>query len=84
MGFAVTVSPNPAHTWIAVDYSLPAGETKAQMRIASALGVTVATYDLNDNEMQKVIDLRSLADGIYTYTVCCGKYSQTGKLVIVK
>ena len=84
MGFSIAVSPNPANTWIAVDYTLPAGTTKAQMRIVNALGMTVATYDLQGKETQKVLDLRDLASGVYTYTVFCGKYSQNGKLVIVK
>lgn len=84
MGFYIAVSPNPANTWIAVDYTLPAGAAKAQMRIVNALGMTVATYDLQGKETQKVLDLRDLASGVYTYTVFCGKYSQNGKLVIVK
>ena len=84
MGFAVNVSPNPASTWVAVDYTLPAGATKAQMRIVNALGMTVGTYDLQSKETQKVLDLRDLASGVYTYSVFCGKYSQNGKLVIVK
>lgn len=84
MGFAAAVSPNPATTWGVVDYTLPAGATKAQMRIFNTLGLTVATYDLLGKETQKVFDLRDLPDGVYTYSVSCGKYSQTGKLVIVK
>jgi hypothetical protein len=84
MGFSIAVSPNPANTWIAVDYTLPAGATKAQMRIVNALGMTVGTYDLQGKETQKVLDLRDLTSGVYTYTVFCGKYSQNGKLVIVK
>ena len=84
MGFSLVVSPNPATTWIAVDYTLPVGATKAQMRIINALGVTIAAYDLQGDQSQKVLDLRDLSDGVYTYLVQCGKYSQTGKLVIVK
>ena len=79
----VTVYPNPATTWVAVDYTLPAGATKAQMRIVNALGMTVATYDLQGKETQKVLDLRDMASGVYTYTVSCGRYIQNGKLIIV-
>ena len=84
MGFSVTVAPNPASTWVAIDYSLPPGASKAQMTITNALGMTVAAYDLSGNASQKVLDLRNLADGVYAYTVYCGKLSQTGKLAIVK
>ena len=83
-GFTVDVSPNPASTWVAVDYTLPVGATETQMRIVNMHGVTVATYHLQGKESQKVLDLRDLPDGVYTYTVFCGQHAQTGKLVIVK
>lgn len=40
--------------------------------------------DEQGTESQKVLDLRDFVPGVYTYTVSCGKLSQTGKLVIVK
>ncbi|MBR0538846.1 MAG: hypothetical protein IJK36_01285 [Bacteroidales bacterium] len=63
--------------------------TKAAMIAAGGLSggvfnVTVAACDLSGNASQKVLDLRDLADGVYVYTVYCGKLSRTGKLVIVK
>lgn len=84
MGFSVNVSPNPASTWVAVDYTLPVGVNKAKMTVFNALGVTVATYDLRGKETQKVLDLRDMSPGLYTYTVSCGKYSKNGKLIIVR
>ena len=84
LGFTVSVSPNPATTWATVMYSLPVDATKASFNLTNAVGITVATYDLPGNEAQKVLDLRGLADGVYTYNVRCGKYLQTGKMVIVK
>ena len=84
MGFSVNVSPNPARTWVAIDYTLPIGASKAQIRIADIYGKSVATYSLHGTESQKVLDLRDFVPGVYTYTVSCGKLSQTGKLVIVK
>ena len=84
LGFTVSVSPNPATTWTTITYTLPADATKANIILTNTLGITVATYNLSGNDLQKVLDLRSLASGVYTYTVSCGKHSQTGKLVIVK
>lgn len=84
MGMSVTVQPNPATTWVAVDYTLPGGATKATLVITNALGVTVMTDELNGNQGRKVLDLRGLADGVYVYTVRYGEYVQTGKLVITK
>lgn len=84
MGMDVSVKPNPATTWTAVDYTLPAKMAQATIRVTNALGVTVMTAELNGNQGQKVLDLRNLADGVYVYTISCGEYVQTGKLVIAK
>ncbi|MBO7493310.1 MAG: T9SS type A sorting domain-containing protein [Bacteroidales bacterium] len=84
LGFTASVSPNPATTWTTVAYTLPAKATSATISLTNALGVTVATYELTGNESQKVLDLRGLANGVYTYAVRCGKYSQTGKIIITK
>lgn len=84
LGLNVSVKPNPATTWAAVDYTLPAKLSKATMTVSNALGVTVMSTELNGNQGQKVLDLRGLADGVYLYTIRCGEYLQTGKLVIAK
>lgn len=65
-------------------HTLPMGADKAQLQFTNAYGVVVATCDLSSDDGQKVIDLRSLASGVYTYTLFCGKLSQSGKLVIEK
>ncbi|MBQ8959027.1 MAG: T9SS type A sorting domain-containing protein [Bacteroidales bacterium] len=84
MGMSVSVKPNPATTWTAVDFTLPGDATKATITITSALGVTVLSSELNGHQGQKVLDLRNLSDGVYVYTVRCGELVQTGKLVITK
>lgn len=84
MGLDVNMSPNPASTWVTIEYSLPSDANKAQMRIINTLGMTVATYDLQGKESQKILDLRDLTSGVYTYVVSCGRFSNKGKLVIVK
>jgi len=84
VNFSVNISPNPASTWVIVDYTLSPDADKAQLLISNMLGVTVASCNLLGNDTQKVLDLRELTSGVYTYTVSCGRYSQTGKLVIVK
>ena len=84
MGLLVEISPNPIQTWASVHYSLPSGEAKAQLTLANAVGATVAQFSLSGNEGNMLLDLRDLSSGIYTYTIICGKLSQTGKLVITK
>ncbi len=84
VGLACSTSPNPATTWVAVDYTLPGGASKAVLAVTNALGVTVMSTELDGSTGQKVLDLRPLANGVYTCTVLCGKYQMTGKLVVAK
>lgn len=84
LGFTVGISPNPATTWTAVEYTLPVNMAKATITVSNALGVTVMTTELNGNQGQKVLDLRGLADGVYVYTVSCGEYMHSGKLIVTK
>lgn len=82
VGFNVNVSPSPATTWTTVDYTLPAGATKATMTLNSTMGVKVMEVELYGNQGSKVLDLRGLAAGVYVYSIRCGEYVQPGKLVI--
>ena len=78
----VRVYPNPATTWIAIDYTLPMDYRTATIEIANTLGVKVLQKRLNGHEGQSVLDLRGLANGVYTLTVMCGEYVLAEKLVI--
>ena len=78
------VHPNPATTWVAIDYTLPNGNAKAELSVFNAMGVKVKQVELNGNQGQKVLDLRGLADGVYICTVLCGEYCQTQKIMITK
>ena len=80
----MNVHPNPATTWVAIDYTLPNGNAKAELSIFNAMGVKVKQVELDGSQGQKVLDLRELANGVYTITVLCGEYSQTEKVVITK
>ena len=84
MGLNISVKPNPATTWATVDYTLPVKMSKAAITVTNAFGITVISTELNGTQGQEVLDLRDLADGIYVYTISCGEYMQTRKLVITK
>ena len=84
MGFSASLSPNPATTWAAIDYTLPGGAAKATLTLTNALGVAVMTTELNGNQGQKVLDLRPLAAGVYGYALRCGEYVLNGKIIVTK
>ena len=80
----MSVHPNPATTWAAIAYTLPNGNTKAELSIFNAMGLRVKLVELEGNEGQKVLDLRELSNGVYTCTITCGGFLQTQKLVVTK
>ena len=80
----MNVHPNPATTWVAIEYTLPNGNAKAELSIFNAMGVKVKQVELDGNQGQKVLDLREFANGVYTITILCGEYYQTEKLVVTK
>ena len=80
----MSVHPNPASTWAAVEYTLPNGQTNVALSVFNAMGIKVKQVELEGNEGQKVLDLRELANGVYTITILCGEYYQTERLVITK
>lgn len=82
--FSVIVKPNPATTWISVDYVLPNKAENANLIITNMLGVKTKAVELNGNHGQRVLDCRDMANGVYLYTVSCGQLQQTGKLIIAK
>lgn len=84
LGFSASLTPNPATTWAAIDYTLPGGAAKATLTLTNALGVAVMTTELNGNQGQKVLDLRPLAAGVYGYALRCGEYVLNGKIIVTK
>ena len=80
----MNVHPNPATTWVAIDYTLPNGNAKAELSIFNAMGIKVKQVELDGSQGQKVLDLREFASGVYTCTIACGEYFQTQKIVIAQ
>ncbi len=78
------IHPNPATAWVTVDYTLPDGNTKAELSIFNTMGIKVKQMELDGNQGQKVIDLHEFARGVYTCAIGCDEYFQIKKLVIGK
>ena len=78
---AVSVKPNPASSWIAVDYSLPDGQYTAKLSITDIAGRSIYTHTLINSQGQHLIDLRQFAPGAYFVSVETGNQKKTIKLV---
>ncbi|MBR3491833.1 MAG: T9SS type A sorting domain-containing protein [Bacteroidales bacterium] len=58
--------------------------SKATVTFTNTLGITVMSAELNGNQGQKVLDLSGLDSGVYMYSIRCGEYIHSGKLMITK
>lgn len=84
LGLEVSVAPNPASTWSAIDYQLPENASKASLVLRNSLGVIVLQDELYDKRGQKVVDLRRLANGVYMFSIESNGVTKNGKLIIAK
>lgn len=82
--FVVNISPNPATTWITIDYQLPNNVSSAQISFVNSYGIIVQDVELFGAKGTKTIDLRNLANGVYTCIIRYNECVQTSKLVITK
>jgi hypothetical protein len=75
--------PNPASTFIMLDYRLLPTESAGMLHVLDAQGRTVATQLLKGNVGQVVLDIRGWAKGVYTARCSIGEeHAHAEKLVI--
>lgn len=77
----ITVKPNPAGDWAAVDYSFPTTFDKALLSITDITGRIIYTATLDNIRGQKLIDLRQFSAGTYMITIKAGSVKKTVKFV---
>lgn len=81
-GLDITVMPNPASSWAAFAYKLPAPLQEAVLQISDAQGRHVTSFTLKAWQGQQLWDIREAKKGTYFYTLKAGNQSKSGKLVI--
>jgi len=81
-GLIINIEPNPARTWVAFNYKLPAYADKANLIITDISGKEIAVLTVNTKQGQKVWDIRKIERGVYLYTLKAGSVSKSGKLII--
>ncbi|MFL5787525.1 MAG: tail fiber domain-containing protein [Flavisolibacter sp.] len=73
--------PNPVTNSTSIGYTIPTGNSSAQLRIIDNLGRTVKTVALNASGRVN-LDVSALSNGTYTYSLIVdGKVVETRKLV---
>jgi hypothetical protein len=81
-GLKVSVEPNPASTWTAIDYTLPVAEYRGLIEITDNLGRVIKQVEISNQTGQYILDTRDFKTGIYYYAIKCNDVQRTGKLII--
>jgi hypothetical protein len=81
-GIFVSVEPDPAKTWIAINYKLPNEESTGMVTISDISGRIISLIDVSGKIGQKVIDTSSLGSGIYYYLLSSSGFTKAGKFII--
>jgi hypothetical protein len=81
--YVSNISPNPASTNISLNYDLKNTTQPASVKIYNMLGTLVKTVSLDAYNNSTKIDIASLEEGIYFYSVLVGgKTIKTSRLVV--
>lgn len=78
----VSIKPNPAQTWVVIDYTLPFNAENGLLLVIDITGHVIEKINLDQNNGQAVLDLRHVPAGVYIYRIESSGYSSSGKLVI--
>ena len=84
MGIEISVSPNPAKEWVAIDYKLPDKESSANLIILDSKNAIVKTIKVNGQQGEYVWNCSTFPAGTYYYTFSVGKIVLSGKIIIIK
>jgi len=77
------IYPNPAISFVNIDYQLTPQVKTAQIRIVNLLGTLVTEAEIERNVNKLTIDVSQLKNGIYFYTLLInGAVYQTQKLIV--
>ncbi|MFP4471561.1 MAG: T9SS type A sorting domain-containing protein [Bacteroidales bacterium] len=83
-GMELLVEPNPAKTWTAFNYTLPAGSQTGRLTVRDVSGKLLHSATVSGHQGQYIWDTRKVEPGVYFYTFDANGKQKTGKLVIVK
>ena len=79
------LSPNPANTSVSLNYDLKNTSHSSSVKIYNMLGTLVKTVSLDTYSNNTKIDITSLEDGMYLYSVVVGgNVIKTSRLVVSK
>jgi hypothetical protein len=81
--FISDLYPNPATSFVTINYDLPQEVTNASVRIINILGSVVKNEVMNKNATSLRMDISDLTNGVYFYSIVINdKVYKTKKLIV--
>ncbi len=80
----IEARPNPASAWVGFTYTIPEGSSNALLEIRDTGGKLVNQASLDNIQGQYIWDTRTIASGLYHYTLKTSNGIKSGKVTIVK
>jgi hypothetical protein len=81
-GFGISAKPNPADSWVAFNYKLPAFVDNAIITVTDVDCRKIITFSVSDRQGQQLWDTRNIKSGIYIITIETGNFKISEKLII--
>lgn len=78
------INPNPAETWVALNYNLPKAAPTGELRLLDVTGRLLWSRKLADTYGQVVVDTRTWSTGSYTVELRQGERTLATERLLVK
>ena len=78
------VYPNPAKSYVTVDYEIPANTSTARFEIRNIIGQTVSETQLEFGVGKQKVDVSNLQNGVYFYSVIVDNQSVISKKLVIR
>ena len=81
-GPKMTITPNPAKSWVAMNYQMLDDDDVGYVRITDISGKPVHSFNVYGKQGQEVWDIRWINPGIYIYNFISDRITVSGKIVV--
>lgn len=82
IGLKLVVEPNPAKSWIALNYQIPYVNEVGHIYISDITGQRIKQFTVYGKQGQEVWDIRWLKSGVYIYNFVSNGFAISGKIIV--
>lgn len=83
-GYVSDIYPNPATSYVSIDFDMTPEVEKANLRVVNLLGAVVKNVEIDNKSSNLRLDISDLTSGVYFYSVIINNDVYKTKKLIVK